>query len=453
MAEKIKDSRPEIRREALLALGAIGEAAAPAVPQIAGALSDEHTRIAATFVLGQIGQIPADVEATIQANAKAVIPADTKGDNRPLLLKAISLWALARVHPEDKDLRREVTEQLIAQLKNPNEFAHVMAASALAALPPAPEITLPIWEKALKDADETTVRHALDALAAIGPPAVPHLTAALKNTKFRAEVAYVLGRFGPPAAPATDALAQLVEDKDTRTAQEAVIALANIGPGANGAVPALVKALQNPSDGNANLAGIIYALGKIGPAAAEAKPALLGILSGQDRALALDSAWALARIEPGSAEMAAKVVPVLVAGLSAPLPLSRQSAAEALGGLGSLAKDAAPALEKAAKDQDAGVRNAAAKALAAVQQGAVQPAPGPVKPAEPGPAKPLAYRDAVVTIEDGVGVMVGEAVTARVPKGTQFKVLEVRAPWVGVKGTVDGKSVTGWVLQTQIGRP
>ena len=128
------------------------------MPQIAAALSDEHAGTAATYALGRIGQIPADAEATIRANAKS----DDK------MLSTTSLWALARVHPEDKELRREATEQLIERLKDKDAFVRVAAARALAALPPAPEITVPIWEKALQDADETTVRHALDALAALG---------------------------------------------------------------------------------------------------------------------------------------------------------------------------------------------------------------------------------------------------------------------------------------------
>jgi len=107
LTEKLKDPRPEIRREAVLTLGAIGPAAEAAIPQIAGLLADQHARNAATFVLGQLGRIPADAEATVRAAAKS----------QDKLFSTVSLWALARVHPEDKDLRREATEQLIARLK------------------------------------------------------------------------------------------------------------------------------------------------------------------------------------------------------------------------------------------------------------------------------------------------------------------------------------------------
>ena len=125
------------------------------------------------------------------------------------MLSTTSLWTLARVHPEDKQLRREATEQLIARLKDKDPFVREAAAHALFALPPAPEITRPIWEKAFQDADEMTVRYALDAFAAMGPQAVPKLIDALKHEKFRGQAAYVLGQIGPAAAPATPALAQV----------------------------------------------------------------------------------------------------------------------------------------------------------------------------------------------------------------------------------------------------
>jgi HEAT repeat protein len=356
LAEKLKDPRPGIRREAILTLGAMNEAAIPVLPQIAACLNDEHTRVAATFVLGELGQISPDAETAIRANAKS----------NDAFLSSVSLWALARVHPEDKQLRREATEQLIARLKDPEAFVRVAAARALAALPPAPEITGPIWQKALQNADEVTARHALDALAALGAPAVPRLIEALKHEHLRGQVVYILGQIGPAAAPAAEALAGLVNDKNARVAQEAALALAKIGPGAKAAMPALVKSLEQADGSNAH--AVAYALGKIGPDAA-AQKALTGLLKSSDRDLALVSAWVLAQVRPVTPELAAQTVPVLTAGLAAPLPLERQSAAEALGNLGPLAKNATTlaALQKAASDDDRAVRDAAADALKAIQ--------------------------------------------------------------------------------------
>ena len=82
--------------------GRAGEAAESALPELAKLLNDEHAGIAATFVMGELGQIPKDAEATVRANAKS----------DDAMLSSTSLWALARVHPEDKEIRIETTEKL-----------------------------------------------------------------------------------------------------------------------------------------------------------------------------------------------------------------------------------------------------------------------------------------------------------------------------------------------------
>jgi HEAT repeat protein len=244
----------------------------------------------------------------------------------------------------------------------------VAAARALAALPPAPEITLPILKKALKDANSTTIQHALDALATIGPAAVPVLVDILEQHKdLRVQVAYILGQIGPGAVSATDALAGLLADENVQVSTEAALALAKIGPGAKDAVPALLAALKKENCPDAH--AIVYTLGKIGPQAAPAEPMLLKEISGKDVSLAVIAAWALTQIHPGSADAAAKAIPVLVAGLSDPLPETRKAAAEALGKLGPLARQAVPALQKSAKDDEAKtVREAAGKALQSIGQ-------------------------------------------------------------------------------------
>ena len=132
----------------------------------------------------------------------------------------------------------------------------------------------------------------------------------------------------------------------------------------------MTEALQQ--DENPNAHAIVYALGKIGPDAAQAEPVLIGLLANADGNLALVSAWALADIHPASVEIAAKTLPVLIAGLKNPLPLARQGAAEGLESLGPAAKDAVPALQECLKDEDKAVRAAAAKAIELIGGGAAE---------------------------------------------------------------------------------
>ncbi len=357
LIEKLKDPREEIRMQAVLALGAIGDAALPAVPQIATVLEDEYVAPTATFVLGQLNAIPADAEPIIRSNAKSENPG----------LRTVSLWALTRVHPEDKELRREATKELVARLRDENAHVRTIAARALSALPPAPEITMPIWEEALKDADPATIHLALDALASLGAPMVPRLIDVLqKHDQLRVEVAYTLGQMGPNAAAATDALAKLVADEDLHLATEAILALGKIGSAAKDAVPALCAALE--AEGEKNAHAIILALGKIGPDAAAAEPMVLKAMESEDKALAVIAAGTFIDIQPtASPEAAAKTVPVLVAGLADPLPETRIAAADNLAALGPLASEAVPALKKASSDSVKAVREAAAGALKVVQ--------------------------------------------------------------------------------------
>ncbi len=357
LTERLKAPQEEIRMQAVLALGAMGEAAQPAVPEIAATLSDQHMAAASTFVLGELGAIPADAEEVIRANAKSEDSA----------LRTVSLWALARVHPEDKEVRREATKELVTRLKDENPHVRSIAARGLAALPPAPEIEMSIWEEALKDADPATVRMALDAVASIGAPAVPQLVEVLeKYDGLHVEVVYILGQMGPEAAAATDALAKLVMAEDLHLATEAILALGKIGPGAKDAVPALCAALEEDDETNAH--AIIFALGSIGPDAAKAEPQVLKAMESEDKALAVIAARTYVEIQPSvTPEAAAKALPIMAAGLADPLPETRKAAADGLAILGPLAKEAVPALEKASTDNVKSVRDAAADALKAIQ--------------------------------------------------------------------------------------
>ena len=350
LVEKLKDPRPEMRREAALALGTMGEVAVQAVPQIAALLGDDQAAVAATYALGRIGRLPAQVESAVQANANS----DDK------MLSTNSQWALANIHPEDQALREKVTQQLIGRLSDADPFVRVAAARALAALPPAPEITLPIWQKMLQDADETTIAYALDSLTRLGAPAVPIIATALQHEKLRPQVIRVLHVLGPQAASATAALANVMDDQDAGTARSAVLALASIGPGAKAAVPALITGLEQ--DENPNAHALAYALGRIGPEARTAKQVLSGLAGGSNQNLALIGAWALTRIDPSPAT-AAKAVSVFSKGLASPVPATRRGSAISLGELGPLAKNALPALERAQKDKDSSVRDAATHAI------------------------------------------------------------------------------------------
>ena len=90
---------------------------------------------------------------------------------------------------------------------------------------------------------------ASEALARIGPPAVPSLVQALnhRDPQVRREATRVLMRMGPDAKSAAPELTQLLDDEDELVRKYAAKALGNIGPEAAVAVPALMLDLLQPT--------------------------------------------------------------------------------------------------------------------------------------------------------------------------------------------------------------
>jgi HEAT repeat protein len=354
LAKLLQAKNPEIRREAVLALASIGKPAAAAAPAIAKLLTSKVDGVVAAYALGQIGAAPDQAERVLRANVKS----DDK------ILATISVWALARLNPSDKALTGEAVAMLAEGLKSKEEKVRIGSARALISLQADPEIVEPIMAKAFQGADESVVSEALQAYAAMGKAAVPRMTQALAHPKSRMFAAQVLADIGPDAAPATEALAKLVADKNTAMRHEALVTLSKIGPGAKQAVPALIAALGDKDE--AIGCGAAYALGCIGKEAADAKPALAKALESEDSVLKAIAAWALIHIDPACDDCLEKVVAVLSTSLKAPESQLRVQAAETLGELGSKAKAAVPALKAAAKDSEPAARSAAEAALKAI---------------------------------------------------------------------------------------
>jgi len=219
---------------------------------------------------------------------------------------------------------------------------------------------LPGLLTALEDRDAPVRAAAARCLASLGEGerAVPTLIALLDqaNSAAMIEAINVLGMIGPEkirpkVREATDALVRALSDPYWRTRSNAATALGNMGPAAREAVPALTRALQDTANVQWSAA---KALGAIGPAAREAVPTLVNVLGSGDWHFRSQVISALGQI--GEPDLA---VAPLIAALRDPEPPVRRGAAEALGKLGSAAREALPALGTAAKGDDRAVRRAA----------------------------------------------------------------------------------------------
>ncbi|MBI4556556.1 MAG: HEAT repeat domain-containing protein [Candidatus Hydrogenedentes bacterium] len=173
-------------------------------------------------------------------------------------------------------------------------------------------------------------RERFDSRKAVTASNLPELIEALGDSDYvvRSRAARALAELGPEAAPAVPALVALLERRDD-FAMEAAMTLGAIGPAAKEAIPALVEAAEQGS--------------------------AVPVEEGRD-ALRVYAGEALGRIGPAA-------LPDLITLLSHRNPDIRVCAAEALGQMSEKARDAVGSLRARLTDEDEEVGKAAAAAL------------------------------------------------------------------------------------------
>ncbi len=150
--------------------------------------------------------------------------------------------------------------------------------------------------------------------------------------------------------------------QDEADRAHAAWSLGQIGPRASAAVPALAKALSDPSAEVRS--AVAEALAQVGDASAAAVPALVTALRDEDAAVRAHSATALGVVGAPAASVA---VSDLIGTLRDGDSTVRLYSAWALGEIGSEAKAADEALASAMEDDNADVRRWSAEALLKVR--------------------------------------------------------------------------------------
>lgn len=318
LANLVENGKGEIRREALLALASMPTAAAQYSPIITKCLDDQQLEIAAIFTLGRIGKLSQETTERLQANTRE------EG-----LLSLVSLWALARSNPADKELNQKAIQRLAAGLNSPYPLVRAMASQGLVSLKAPPELLKAAIQDDLSMAEVPVVRNALNVLASMGPDAIELLTEALKHPNVQYDAILIIGDLGPKGAPATEALAKLIDNDNVRVGNEAVVTLGKIGPGAKSAVPQLAKALE---DGQGSIAhNAALSLGRIGVDAKAAQPSLVKAMqSTDDPSLQLLCAWALVHIDGQSEATQQAVSPIVSAAAKSDNPVLQKAGKELL---------------------------------------------------------------------------------------------------------------------------
>lgn len=193
-----------------------------------------------------------------------------------------------------------------------------------------------------------------------GPGAVPVLVEMLQTSssnEVRWTAAEILGELGPDANPASAALLRALRDPDPYVQSVAVEVIPKVGTPAAEAVPALAELLDGEHAPVAARAISVYKA-----QAATALPQLLDVLT--DTSRSTDARWNAARTIGKTGPPAISAVPVLIEMTRDHEGTVRGNAAEAIGDIGPTAVEGIPALIDALSDPVFRVRHHAVRSLA-----------------------------------------------------------------------------------------
>jgi len=346
LTKALDNKDPQTRMHALIALGEIGPESKPAMERGIELLNSDKAmsvKYAAAYALA----------AMEQPTATSALEEAAKHEDS--FLKLMSIYAIAKLHPEDTEKTKTAAAYLIQAMSDENPNVRAAAARAIANLEISSNELRPMIKKALKDADPRVVANFQDAVVNMGVDVLPDVVGLLDDAELRWAAIRIIGQWGSEAGSASPSLKKLLAEEDEQLQAEVLMALGSLGESA-GEVTGEIRPFVN-SDSRVLQLNAMYALGRIGPAAAEAKADVLPLIASDDNFTKFAAAWTLAHIVPEDADAAAIAVPVLAKGLEAEDEFISSEAAKSLGNFGSLAKSALPALKKAAS---AGNENATA---------------------------------------------------------------------------------------------
>lgn len=336
--------RAEVRWHAARAIGLIGEDAIAEIPVLIDLLADNDPVVAAQA-----------------ASAIGMIRTDDARSNADLDDAAKAHYTAA-------------TEALVQRIVHPDARVRRVSIRALAALEPPSEMIVPLVAKQLSDEDPSVILPALNTMADAGASAVPFLVESLNEPKSRYWASVVLAEIGPEAAAAVPALLAIAEDTEGEPEErmQAILALAAVGDEAAAAGESLA-ALAGSETGPVQFAAV-YACGMLRtPAASET---LENIVAENAPFISGIATWGLARIHTDDAGRIAQAYDRLSAALQDENPAVRQASVTGLSDLEDELTDEqrtnlAASLTTMIQDPVSSVREASAAALVRLGSDAV----------------------------------------------------------------------------------
>jgi HEAT repeat protein len=339
LAEALGDTDTEVRRGAIRVLELVGPGARAAVPKLIDVLDDPDERPVLTRALQNIG--PAAVPALLQALK----------DRRPRV-RAGAVLTLGLLHDE----LDTVPAELLAARKDADEAVRLEVIRALGAF--VVQLSSHKPDAQPRDNPSLARRACVTALLeALADDSVP----------VRRQAALSLAGLDATAEGAVPALRRALQSKDRDLQGNVLRALGALGRHDKTVLPVLLEGLRN-NDAPDNQAAATDALGAMGANAAPAVPDLMKVLRDQPGGPDIPATHALAHM--GSA-----AVPDLVEELLRGSPRSRLRALAVVAAMGRPGRAALPHLVKLLNNEAEDVRQAAAQALGSLGADAATAAP------------------------------------------------------------------------------
>jgi HEAT repeat protein len=336
--------------------GVVGLAGVPALTK-AVADADAEVRWHAARALGAIGPGAAPAVAVLST---------ALADQNPAV-RAYAAYALGRIGEASKP----AVPQLVAAMKDSDALVRREALRAIGQIKPGPAVVVPLFIEVIKNSPPSEIMPALHSMAEFGEKVVPGLIEALQHEGAQYWACIVLAEIGPPAKDAVPALIEVLDNPKAEVRREAAMALGRIGAASASAVPKLTSMLNDPASGvNAEAA---FALGSIGPASVAALPALQAKLIDSDVMLKTVAAWAIAKIEPMNEAYRQQARSALMAAVRDTQPNIRSAALHGLADLRNNDAATAQAFLTALPDSDANVRKVAMQSVVGLGPAAVEP--------------------------------------------------------------------------------
>ncbi|RMG37676.1 MAG: hypothetical protein D6725_08550, partial [Planctomycetota bacterium] len=241
-------------------------------------------------------------------------------------------------------------------------LVRVAAARAIGAMGPSAAGAIADLDRTLDDAPAPVALAALNALELIGEPSVPVLTRRLEEPAWRALAAHALGNIGPSAAAAVPKLGRYVNDADETTRREVLFAIAAIGEADWPTIRRLLQIVKDENDPQRPLA--IYVLGRLRVEQAEALLQHISADANADELTRFAAVWALLQIRPDDGRYRSAAAPLVTRALNNDIPLVRREAVRTAVELGLKSPPVVAAVTKLIDDPQPDVRLEALAAIA-----------------------------------------------------------------------------------------